>query len=389
LKLQIDYTTWYVTDAAGNELSIYSTNQSTTTTPTPLQTEIAVYGQSRAGIYNLSYSNTTTGGVTTYTLSGTAFNYEIKDHLGNVRVNISRNLTTGGAVNIMSWADYYPFGEVMRSSSTAGYNDRYGYQGEYAECDPETATTTSTEAIGGWNSFDLRMYDANVGRWLSVDPKKQYWSPYLGMGNNPINLVDPDGGGTEDWGQITDPQTGQTSYKWFGQGVKVSDGYTFVSTKFNYFTQPEIQHDQTATFEFAPGTLKGMNYVNNSSDNPVIWTPETTIIYEGTTYQRGQPIMLGEHSTSDIPVDAVLAPSIRQNSVYKVISGNAVKITNDGISISHYYNNKSMIGQSLPWYPGEDVGGWYPGTFGQAVPDAFEPLLPYSTLPIPQIQSIR
>ena len=38
------------------------------------------------------------------------------------------------------------------------------------------------------------MYDSNVGRFLSRDPKKQYYSPYTGMGNDPINGIDPDGG---------------------------------------------------------------------------------------------------------------------------------------------------------------------------------------------------
>jgi len=37
------------------------------------------------------------------------------------------------------------------------------------------------------------MYDSNVGRWLSRDPKRQYYSPYVGMGNDPINGTDPDG----------------------------------------------------------------------------------------------------------------------------------------------------------------------------------------------------
>jgi len=31
-------------------------------------------------------------------------------------------------------------------------------------------------------------------RWLTTDPKHQYHSPYLGMGNNPIKRIDPDGG---------------------------------------------------------------------------------------------------------------------------------------------------------------------------------------------------
>ena len=37
------------------------------------------------------------------------------------------------------------------------------------------------------------MYDPVIGRWLSVDPARQFYSPYLGMGNNPIILVDSDG----------------------------------------------------------------------------------------------------------------------------------------------------------------------------------------------------
>jgi RHS repeat-associated protein len=60
---------------------------------------------------------------------------------------------------------------------------RYGYQGQYAEADEET----------GWNSFELRNYDSKIGKWLSPDPAGQFASPYNGMGNNPVNGVDPDG----------------------------------------------------------------------------------------------------------------------------------------------------------------------------------------------------
>ena len=59
---------------------------------------------------------------------------------------------------------------------------RYAYQGQ--EKDPET----------GKEAFQLRLWDSRIGRWLSPDPAKQYYSPYLGMGNNPILMIDPDGG---------------------------------------------------------------------------------------------------------------------------------------------------------------------------------------------------
>ncbi len=38
------------------------------------------------------------------------------------------------------------------------------------------------------------MYDPAIGRWMSTDPMGQYASPYVGMGNNPVDRVDPDGG---------------------------------------------------------------------------------------------------------------------------------------------------------------------------------------------------
>ncbi|MEN7551258.1 hypothetical protein AAG747_25295 [Rapidithrix thailandica] len=37
------------------------------------------------------------------------------------------------------------------------------------------------------------MYDGRIGRWTTVDPNRQFWSPYLGMGNNPIIGFDLDG----------------------------------------------------------------------------------------------------------------------------------------------------------------------------------------------------
>ncbi|UII26205.1 hypothetical protein LVD15_23350 [Fulvivirga maritima] len=77
---------------------------------------------------------------------------------------------------------------------------RYGYQGNFAEEDEET----------GWNSFELRMYDAVIGRWMATDPKKVGFSPYIGMGNNPLKMYDPDGGAPLDGYRDSDG-----NYVWF------------------------------------------------------------------------------------------------------------------------------------------------------------------------------
>jgi RHS repeat-associated protein len=86
--------------------------------------------------------------------------------------------------DIVAGGDYYPFGSVMTGREITRDEYRFGYQGQFAEKDEET----------GWNAFELRMYAPVIGRWMIADPKRQYYSLYLGMGNNPINSVDSDGG---------------------------------------------------------------------------------------------------------------------------------------------------------------------------------------------------
>jgi hypothetical protein len=58
--------------------------------------------------------------------------------------------------------------------------------------------------------MNLIIPDPRLGRWLTVDPYHEFHSPYVGMGNNPINLIDPDGGSTE-WVPTVNPD-GSTSY---------------------------------------------------------------------------------------------------------------------------------------------------------------------------------
>ena len=79
-----------------------------------------------------------------------------------------------------SW-EVYKKGESGSENCVEYY--RYGFQGEYAVESSET----------GYNDFQYRSWDPVVSRWISPDPARQYWSPYMGMGNNPINQIDPDG----------------------------------------------------------------------------------------------------------------------------------------------------------------------------------------------------
>src|SRR5690606_10547225 len=85
---------------------------------------------------------------------------------------------------VVQATDYGVWGEELRISKADEALYRYGYQGQFAEKDEET----------GWNHFELREYDAVIGRWMVPDPYGVHWSPYVAMNNSPMNAVDPDGG---------------------------------------------------------------------------------------------------------------------------------------------------------------------------------------------------
>ena len=161
--------TWYVRDASGTVMSIY---EEEIKTGEPLvQVELLVYGGSRLGMLSTRGSDM-------------RYQYELTDHLGNVRAVISRDRKEDGSVDVLHYQDYYAFGSVIQDNQRKLGQYRYGYQGQYSEQDEETS----------WNSFTLRQYDGETGRWLSVDPYGQYHSPYVAMGNAPNMQVDPSGG---------------------------------------------------------------------------------------------------------------------------------------------------------------------------------------------------
>ena len=192
----LTYITYYVNDAAGSPIAIYSTDGQGVLTDSR---EIPIYAAGRTGV---ATRNTTT----------TNYSYELSDHLGNVRVTIPRNYN---GTNVQNIASYYPFGMQMPGTlhSLTGTPYRYGYQGQFAEKDPET----------GFNAFEARLWEARLGRWLTPDPARQYWSPYLGMGNRPMSSIDPDG--RDVWENCT---TGDLEY--FAGGITPGGDYGYVSS---------------------------------------------------------------------------------------------------------------------------------------------------------------
>ena len=103
--------------------------------------------------------------------------YLLHDHLGSTRVVLDSNNQVLGSF------DYSPFGETTVSNGATGNvaDVAYRYTGQEVN-----------GALGTYN-YHARHYDAGVGRFLGVDPARQFASSYVYVGNNPINHTDPTG----------------------------------------------------------------------------------------------------------------------------------------------------------------------------------------------------
>jgi RHS repeat-associated protein len=54
---------------------------------------------------------------------------------------------------------------------------------------PQNTILANNSSLKVWD----KLYDAQIGRFLGIDPADQFPSGYTGMGNNPANMIDPSG----------------------------------------------------------------------------------------------------------------------------------------------------------------------------------------------------
>jgi RHS repeat-associated protein len=107
----------------------------------------------------------------------------------NSSTNINGQVTfSDTALNAGLKQYLYPFGMQMPGREFSQEEYRYGFNGMEKD----------DEFKGEGNSYDFgaRMYDARIGRWLSVDPLGMLFpgeSPYMFAGNAPTYFIDPDG----------------------------------------------------------------------------------------------------------------------------------------------------------------------------------------------------
>ena len=122
--------------------------------------------------------------------------YELSNHLGNVLSVISDKkipLLSSGSLayfnaEVLSYSDYYPFGQLVPNRHGSSNSYRYGFQGQ--EMDNEL------KGEGNSLNYTFRMHDPRIGRFFATDPLfKEYPhnSPYAFSENRVTNAIELEG----------------------------------------------------------------------------------------------------------------------------------------------------------------------------------------------------
>jgi len=196
--------TWYIRDASGNVMSVYTKGDNTVNSGNLTQTETHLYGSGRLGIsrWNTDVQSIVPPEITPLLGLGNGTGlrfmrgmkmFELSNYLGNVLATVSDkklgvstdSLTVSYFTpDIVSTQEYYPFGMQMpgRGSNSGSY--RYGFNGQ----------ERSKEIHDNSYTAEFWEYDSRIGRRWNMDPKTVPGiSAYSVLGNSPVNNNDPKG----------------------------------------------------------------------------------------------------------------------------------------------------------------------------------------------------
>jgi len=133
--------------------------------------------------------------------TGYMLEYQITDHLGNVRALFGDEGNTGvfSATNdIVQATDYYAFGRQIYYFEPNPLFE-YKFNGKEYSSD-----------LNEYN-YGARYYNPVTARWNGIDnaaEKSRRWSPYTYVNNNPIRNIDPDGQSVGDFGDLIENAVG-------------------------------------------------------------------------------------------------------------------------------------------------------------------------------------
>ncbi len=287
------------------------------------------------------------------------YHFNLKDHLGNVRV------TVDASGDVMQRDDYYSFGGTF-NSYVSGQENHYKYQGKEEQDELDTY------------DFGWRMYDQWLGRTWQIDPHSENfyeWSPFSWAGNNPILMIDPTG---MDWYQAVN-EKGEVieggAVKW-QEGSDAIEGYSNIGTSYSYrngnVTYTYDQSDLSTIEEHVldaedwvsdrPDGTKTMQcfdaasqMVGNSDVTPGANTEENRIVLASESANEGGGYTVnstGNTNTGETYLDSQIenGNSVLLGVNYKQGSVNSDNITDHWVALSSRITNVSTGSKSYTFY---------------------------------------
>ena len=230
------------------------------------------------------------------------FEWYLKNHLGSTMLVYgtvaSTNPNEADVGEKIAAYDYRAFGEMLELTPPPTDKVTENFTGK--ELDDEIAL----------DYFGARYLDPMLGMWTSVDPVRQFVSPYLYAGNgvNPVNAIDPDGNDV----QIKNEQSkilgmiNQASYNQYElDGNTLIEGSTCNEKGNIYFSgrlDAAIYSDNVITAEMDPTNTDAINGG------------------EGVTYMTGDYGMPGANARIVITGRSYGKSSAAQNTVHEFVS---------------------------------------------------------------------
>ena len=273
------------------------------------------------------------------------YEYNIKDHLGNLRVAFRDSL---GFAKIVQANSYGIWGESLPTLSylkASWKQDNFRFTGK--ENLPET----------GYTDFGARFYDNIVPRFITQDIKSEKWnmvSPYSYALNNPLIYIDPDGMDID----VSELLKSKDHAEAFIIFAKTKEGNAFLS---NYASKGQkLQYNGNVFFE-AKSAGKydklgiGLNY-NISSDKNTTGSSTTSgegIISKDINIEISSNGFGSENKKFNL-VDAITHESLLHANSHAEDMDDGKKNHSNlpseyrqyGTHADHYYVSREFIGNS-------------------------------------------